>query len=456
MKTCSKRTALSYITLSVVLLSAVFIVTDSNQIASVSDDAPTSFLSPTKRTNLKKQPAVLPSADSGKLLREWADSILISAIEVTLAELDDAEARRVLLSSWSARDLPGMAIWFANRNAADELHQEARDRLVQVLSEHDPAAMFGWMERYLPASAVEELAGPFFLNWADSNPSGAAAELRRLVTTTKMESPVWNNVLSQFAAQWSGNDLPHALSWVQALPDGAAKSRALVQVSYRWAAKDPLAAANYAAERNDAALISAVAGTWAERDPKSATTWAFRLPPGERQMTALTTALAVWAQLTPKTAAAYADTLPAGELSDQARITVASNWAYTDPGNAAKWAEQFAEGPAREKAFEQLANSWGLSNADETSRWLQRLPSTNSRNQAVSAFCEVIGATSPDVAFEWAETISVESLRHQRMEQAAIFWLQSDPTAARQFIARSSLPAGVRDQLVADVPGRRN
>jgi hypothetical protein len=392
-------------------------------------------------------------------LRQWADSIGTGAMEQTLLGLAwskdpgmRSDACQALLSSWADRDMPGLAGWFAARNAADALHQQARDALVWNFGQRDPSGMFAWMEKTQPESVRHELYAPFFRQWAGTDPAAAAAKLRQQAEASPEKAAFWNDLIGQIAAQWAQADLNGALAWTQALPKGEAKARALEQVAYLWAESDPQAAAACAARENNAALYKAVASTWAMKDPASAAAWALRLPAGEGKDSAAAGVAALWAQKEPAAAATYANSLPEGGARHQARIAVAAMWADADAPKAAQWVEQFPEGFTREQALTQVIRAWAGANAKDAGQWLQRLPQTRSRDAAVTAFCGVIGGTDPAISFKWAETIQDQEIRQQQLEQTASSWLRKNPADARKAIAQSSLSVALKKQLLGSVP----
>jgi hypothetical protein len=398
-----------------------------------------------------------------EMLRQWADAMEVGKIEAFLANVESiagpkwrSEIQQALLSSWAARDLPGLATWFGKREAADEMHQESRDLLIKVLTGVEPDKGLQWIERSLPESVRRELYEPFFLQWARRDPAAAAARLRELAETATGDVLAWNSLIPQVAAEWARTDLGRAFDWASSLPDGATRSQAMVEVSYQWAATDPRGAAAYAEQRYDMALLKAVAGTWAASDPKSAAAWASGLPEAEGQFTAMATASAVWAQEDPAAAAAYVNALPPGEARNRALVAVASAWAYADPPAAARWAEQLLEGPARGGAFERLINAWTVTDPYAAGQWLQHLPATPSRDSAVIAFCSAIDGEDPAVSFAWAGTVSDEVTRNQKLERTATIWLAKDPALARSAIAQSRLPEDIKSQLMAGALPRGN
>ena len=310
--------------------------------------------------------AALRQADPARrreLLGKWAAVVGTSAMEKTLAELDAiekselrSEVRGILLSTWAGRDASGMAGWFVKRLAADAVHQQARDILAREFVHRDPPGMLSWMQQSLPESVRSELYGPFFRQWAASDPAAAGATLRQL-SVTSGEDPArtaqWNDMIAQVAAVWAGTDLGRAVGWVQSLPEGAAKSKALVQISYRWAENDPQQAAICAASRSDPAMLKAVFGRWAESDPVAA--------------------------------ASYAGGLPEIESRSQAVISAVSTWAAVAPEQAALWASQLPENPVRGQALEQVMGAWSEQDARAAGQWLQTLPESIKRQLLANA-----------------------------------------------------------------------
>jgi len=403
--------------------------------------------------------AALAETDPAKrktLLDQWAASIDIGTIATTLERTPlfvndqfQLAVRGALLSSWSERDLGGMIKWFGGRAAADQLHQEARDELVRSFDQRDPNEMLDWMQKKLGRASRNELYGPFFRQWAESDPAAAGAKLHQLDGASPVNSAFWNDLLGQVVAQWASSDLHGAISWSQSLPDGPAKSQALLQLSYRWAETYPVAASAYAATQDDPALLRNITSIWAAKDSRSALAWASRLPAGEGRTAAVSSAVAVWAQTSPETALTYASKLPGDGLRNQAIAAALSIWADTKPALAAQWTEQLPEGPLRDEAMGKVLESWAGIRPDQASQWIQTLPPTPSRNSAVSIFCEQVNSTNPDMAFQMAATITNEATRNQAMERAAIQWIGKDPVAARNSIIQSTLPSNIKEQVLA-------
>lgn len=364
----------------------------------------------------------------GRLLRDWTEGIATGEIGAVLVAMDReigpdlrAEMRRELLAGWARRDLAGLAKWFQSRHAADELHQDALQAMSAALLAQGPEPGFQWMEKSLSPETRHQLYGPFFRGWADVSPAVAADRLKQLAAA-RPGVPVWSGLIGEVVAQWSQADLDQVVAWTRALPAGAEKTHALIQLSYEWAGRTPAAAAEYALSQNDPALIRIVAAKWAEADPQAAFLWAAGTVAGESRNGAMTGAMTTWAQKDAPAAARYIDGVGAPAVGSEPTLAVAAIWAQTDPVLAASWIGRFPEGSVRESAMAQLVELWAANDAEPAGRWLRQLPVTRSRDVALGAYAGVIGTADPVKAFQWAGLIGDETLRTQSLESAAMAW----------------------------------
>jgi len=282
-----------------------------------------------------------------ELLKQWATTVVPGAMDQTLAELEaigDPElrfqVRGSLLSSWADRDLSGMAGWFGQRHAADSLHQQARDVLVQDLGRRDPVGTLSWMQQSLPESVRGELYAPFFRQWAGTDPAAASARLLQLSQAANGNPLPWNDLIAQVTAAWASTDLNHAVAWIQALPEGAARTKAMQQIGYQWAAADPNAAASYALQQKDPTLLNIVAGQWAEKNPIAAATFACNLPGNQARIQMAVAVVTMWAATDPLQATQWASTLSDETLRNKSLQAVAVVWRTENPEAAQKQIEQ--------------------------------------------------------------------------------------------------------------------
>jgi len=401
----------------------------------------------------------LQSAFRVALLSRWAEKDPAAAMQAALIFTGGerpSEAGLAVLGVWAKRDLAGAMSWFGQYAAADQLHQDARQLLVEaVLAGYDAASVVSWMESSMPEPVRQELYGPLFRQWAKTDPAEASALLLRFADPlhgNPESAPMWNDLVGQVAAQWANADVSRAVAWAGSLPDGPAKSHALKQVSYRWAETDPAAAAAYAHSQGNYEMLTTVVGTWTDYDPGAASVWVAQLPAGAERDQAMTSLAAAWAQKDPVAAANYAAGLPPGSAQDAAVISVVSAWAQTEPKTVLAWMRAFPEGPLRERAFHELLVPWAGSDLEGASAWLQTLPAGLRREEAVSTFVSAIDGVDPASAFQWAATIVDEGRRLPLMQSAARAWLTTHPGAAQHGIAQSVLPERLKKDLLGSIP----
>jgi hypothetical protein len=406
--------------------------------------------------------AALRDADSSTrkdLLQQWADSIDLNAMGDTLEGTqslgDDAlkiEVRTALLNSWCKRNLDGAITWFSKRGGADGLHEQARDRIAEAMAKEDPASVLNWMNESVPVTSRNELYLPLCREWMRRSPAETATMVRTMIGQKSMDPSaalILIDFAGQVAAQWSNTDVNSAVSWAQSLSQGAARNRALEQLSDKWTMTNPQAAAADALKENDPQLLRNVAAKWAEIDPGAAAAWARQLPAGKAGTEAIVSLMPTWTQRDPQAAADFIADLPSGDAQNEAAVSAVSAWAYTAPAEAAQWVSDFPEGSARNLAMKQLVGTWAGNDANQVAQWIKALPQTPSRDYAVDAYSGAVTSSSPGAAFAWAQTISDQALRVDRLQSVVKVWLQNDATTAQQEITQANLPADLKEQLLS-------
>jgi hypothetical protein len=156
------------------------------------------------------------------------------------------------------------------------------------------------------------------------------------------------------------------------------------------------------------------------------------------------------AQSSPEEAAQWVASLRPGKEQDEAALIVLDHWIDSDPAAAGNWTTQFAEGPFRDHAMSRVARHWTLRDWNGAAAWLRTLPAGSSRDAAIGAF--VISADGYDIrlALEWANAMEDPKNRTQRVEATARRWLREDKPAARAWIQKAQLPAGIAERLLSN------
>lgn len=175
-----------------------------------------------------------------------------------------------------------------------------------------------------------------------------------------------------------------AAAWVQALPEGQAKTTLLQDVAIVWAEKDPLAALE----------------------------WANGLPAGEGRQVAVCAIGYEAARGEPTNALMAALALESGPGRNQLILHVINQWAVTDPVTALNWVETVQESGLRDELFANLATAWAKQNGEVAAMLASSTVRAEATKQrAVVSVVQRWAHTNPGAAREWVERLPDASLR---------------------------------------------
>jgi hypothetical protein len=90
---------------------------------------------------------------------------------------------------------------------------------------------------------------------------------------------------------------------------------------------------------------------------------------------------------------------------------------------------------------------WAYNDPYSAADWLKTLPADKSRERAITSFVDTISYQNPELAIPWVMALSDESERNSRMESSFPRWLQADENGAREWLAKSGLPAQLKEKL---------
>src|SRR5258706_3523462 len=90
-----------------------------------------------------------------------------------------------------------------------------------------------------------------------------------------------------------------------------------------------------------------------------------------------------------------------------------------------------------------VASQWGLRDGNATGGWLETLAVGSSRDAAIGAFVTSADGYDIKLALEWANQMEAPDSRAMRVEDTARRWLREDNAAARAWLEKAKLPAGV-------------
>jgi len=195
--------------------------------------------------------------------------------------------------------------------------------------------------------------------WAELNPNAAVNWLSQVG-----DAGVRRELTDVLAIAWSDKDLPGALTWVQSLPEGPAKDRAMADLGYEVARVDSVNALQIAAQ----------------------------LPASDYASELLIHSMAQYASADPEQSAQLALSLPEGSLRDRTVSSVATILAKQDGGAAVNFAvNNIPPGPELDRAVVGVVQLWSQDNASGSQAWVYSLPDSFIRDQLLQSL-GIIGA----------------------------------------------------------------
>jgi len=347
------------------------------------------------------------------------------------------------LSKGNVADLSATEIreQLANLKHVANVHRQVRfESLLRHWAKLDEQGAFEYADsledREMKRRAIETVAEVL----AHSDPQFLA---RNILGIRDSESEV---LIRKLADAWSQTDALSALAWAQQLPEGQVKENALLMTRYRLASQDPEAVAMQidTLDESDStsSLVAAVAEAWALKDPAKALAWAGTLP-GSEQTLAMAKVAKSWAGRDPAAAANFVAQLSAGEMQNEAARSVISSWANRDPEAAAAWVSQFPAGDLRDRGINLIVTDWNMIDPGKARDWVLNLPVGAPQNIAFKSFAESIVYSLSD---PFAQEQAMASIMHS--------WSQSDPAAARNWLAgwsgTDALKTSLQSLLVAN------
>ena len=229
--------------------------------------------------------SALPLMIATTTLAGLQDSTRIAAIADRLVASNDVNALNrigTLMSAWSRRDPEAAVEWLIQN--ADRAGRQAIVQVASQLAAEDPMAAAGMIGR-LPPDLQGDWLQSVAAGYAQYDAEGAAAWIMQY-----QGRPGFSQGLAAIAPALAQVDAPTAAGMLERA-DGSVASFAAGQVASIWAIRDPIAAADWAMQLDDAAArsnaISNVVSNWASQDPDGARRWVLGQPRGELRDQAL-------------------------------------------------------------------------------------------------------------------------------------------------------------------------
>jgi hypothetical protein len=142
------------------------------------------------------------------------------------------------------------------------------------------------------------------------------------------------------------------------------------------------------------------------------------------------------------------DSLPPGKAQDDVLVGVVQRWTQRDPVAAAEWVSRFPESAVRNSAMENVIKLWCAQDLSAPGQWLGTLKLSPSRDEGLRAYADALAPHLPREAAAWASAIANPELRAAQLERVVANWLQTDRTAAMQWMETAQLPGTLRERLL--------
>ncbi len=383
-----------------------------------------------------------------------------------------------VLADWGVDD-PSAALRWAGRMPPGEERDDALSRVFKSFATADPARAWSTLRGSSYGAAQGRLRVVVLEDWANTDPSAAAA------AASRAKAAEWW-VYPDIASKWASQDPGAALTWAQSIPGAMTRDRAVDSAVKAMAAVDPQAAAAALSGEQGShlqALAPDIATQWAAKDLGGAMGWATNLPPGLAHDRAVQAVVEQWAQTDPQSAAGYAAGLPA-DAQGKVAGSIAASWYTQDRAGATTWVNSL-ETDAQPKAVDgiledlrgdpkgaenflssltdtnlgrsrmwSLAGSWAFGDLPDAVAWIQQVPASEIQsgldwNQWGAARDIVSAWSGADPESAWAFTTQLPSgdQRTQLLTQIADKSLRDDPATALTWLK------GVSDAQVQSAVG---
>jgi hypothetical protein len=340
-----------------------------------------------------------------------------------------------IFNSWSKVDLD--AAIDAARDRKDTREQVvANDAILSAHEERGNDFLNGIRSRLSSADddAPQSLNDIFRL--AASDPEAAVDRVLR------HSSPQQAQVLTEVAARWAARDPQAAYDYAAQIDDPTLRDWYKRGVFYRWGEQDPdrvVSMLNDGMSREDEQLVVNTSFTaMANRDPQAAFDHARTLENAAVRSTALQVLMQVWAPSDPASAARAVERLEDGDIRRQIAGMVVTSLVRQSPDAALDWARASDDGYGQtwRKALQAIAET----DPQLAINHAVAVASEDDRNLSLTSVVGTIAQSSPETAaYYWAQ-IPDEAVRTTTARQVAGEWARRDAGAAERWVL--GLPAG--------------
>lgn len=304
--------------------------------------------------------ALPPTPERSSLLANVAGVIAEDApLEaIAFAEALTGNARRqaigAALDAWAEHD-PSAAMAALDEVGDHTTRSRWQQQIASRWANRDAHATWEWALGQSPSRARARLLSIPLGIIAQTDPLEAVALAESLRGRERGEAMI------MALATWASNDARAAANWAARAEnvDPSGRDDRLRNVLDMWAREDPLAALAWieGSKLSSGRAVSAVAGRYANRNPRQAMNWVLSQPVGIQRQ-AIAGVVSAWARDEPQAAARAVGRIRDEQARSAGQEALASTWAETDPNRALRWVASVSDAAARIELTTRVLQRW--------------------------------------------------------------------------------------------------
>lgn len=228
---------------------------------------------------------------------------------------------------------------------------------VEELDRDDfPAAAAELLKRQTESPTVSgrELLSRLLKRWAEFDRPDAVDWIMRMPAGDDRRQAV-----ADAAGIWATKDFAGAAAWARQLPNEAERQRARESVALQISPLEPVESLKLAGTlpagpaRDD--IVMRAASAWAGTAPAEASAWALQIPDQALRQRVISVIAMTWGDHDPRSAARMAvESIQPGDLQDRTVFGIVQRWGLNDLPAATAWVNRFPEGALRRAALATL------------------------------------------------------------------------------------------------------
>ena len=354
---------------------------------------------------------------------------------------------QVLFDHWIKVDLSG-AIKALNDvpdfSGRESLRMSTANTLMKTDVEQGLQAMKDWnIRNYIPD--MKKVA-----EWAARDPQRAAESVLKVGNDYAA-----NEALKQVGKAWGDSDPKGGLRFAATLLPGT-RATLGAEIIKRWAEKDVVGAAAFAAEQSDASfrasLAQGLASTWGKTDPAAALAWSEQNLRGAARTETIAGLIKAASEKSLTTASELVSDMEPGAAQNRACASIFETWFNKGKGErdaAFEWLASLPDSAARKAALERVQWDWMWRDPEGVRDFIAGPHGDLASDSMIHQVARNQAARNPEAAMQWAASLPAERAKDAHR---AVFesWVSVRPDGAADYARK--LPTGVdRDQAIRTV-----